>query len=165
MSEANDGPGTATVVVVAPSAEAPNGGSESGEVSQGLETAADAAVQIAQIEADTAITIAAIEADASIEHHEMAVEENAAMTEAFSNEELTQCRNRITELEAANTGLQTELDLLKALIPSPSTENAPPSPAEPEPAAVEEALAQVLDESPAAAPEPPPKPKPRHRWI
>lgn len=151
MSEAND-PAGPVVVVVAPGAEASGGSSEGGEVAapETVETVADAAVQIAEIEANRDVDLAIIHTEA-----------DAQRAERYASEELEQCRNRIAELEGENSGLREALATATALIPPPS-ELSPPNPPDPDPSPDAEAHAQAPAESPAVADEPP---KPRKRGI
>jgi hypothetical protein len=159
MSEANDdGQDGAAIAITVNAGEEGAGEPEGGgELAEGLEAAADAAVEIARIEADRDVTLAVIQADTE-----------EARAERYSNEDLEQCRTEIARLEGALSVALTELEALRPSTPEPLTEPEPPNPPQDlpsgeadgprespvEPAAVEE-----------AAPEPPPKAKPKVRWI
>lgn len=161
MSEANDGPGGATVVVI-PSGEGPpiaigEGGEIQDAGATAVEEVADAAVQIAAIEADRDVTLAVI--------HQ---EGEAEWAERRNSEEVTECRLRIAELEGANAALQLELSNRPQLTPVLLVEE-PLSPAPPLESGAEDGPREspVVEavEAVEEAPEPPPRKHKTHRWI
>lgn len=151
----------ATVVVEGePEAEAPavtEGAAEA--IAEGAadvaEAQADAACEIAETQAERDVALAEIEQETRLGEAEI-------IAEAATDAELEQCRNRISELEASNSALETELASLKALSIPPTSEESP-TPL-PEPESVEPTL-----DSPEEAREPDaaekPKPRKKFRWI
>lgn len=162
LAPPTDGEGGAPAVVVV--ANASEGGDQAGEgEAPAAEAVADAAVEIARIEGETAVQLAEIHTAADLEHHELAVEAEAAFGEAVAENinsdmeaEISQCRSRIQELETENLEL-------RQLIPPPSLSEPPLSPPESagEAAPLAAAESPPLEQSP---PEPPKRAKPA-RWI
>lgn len=168
MSETHEGPGTVVVVAEAPRE---GQGEDSGDVGgavegEAVETIADASVEVARINAERDIEIARIDTEAGLEHHEMAVEQDAAMIAAMTEEEAREWQTRAEAAEAANIDLRRELE---RLTPPPSN-TSPPNPSDQRTEAEEDGLrespvVEAAVEEAQPPPEPPPKAHKSHRWI
>lgn len=117
---------------------------------------ADAAVEIARIEGDTAVALAVVHGETDIALAEARVEEAEALAEVGNSleAEISQCRNRISELEAL---------ILERLTPQPSEPElpSPPDPLSP----VDESHAATPDKVEELAPEPAKPKRVKPRWI